>query len=60
MVDSIKSLTKNLEVPRSNSGKASNTGGSGPVVSPSKVVGGSTGVGAGPSGQGYSSFHRSV
>ena len=44
MVDSIKSLTKNLEVHRSNSGKTSASGESGPVVSLSKVGGGSTGV----------------
>ena len=44
MVDSIKSLTKNIEVPRSNSGKTSNSGGSSSLVSPSKVGGSSTGV----------------
>ena len=44
MVDSIKNLAKNLEVPRSNSSKASNSGVSGSNVSPSKVGGGPVGV----------------
>ncbi len=44
MVESIKNLAKNLEVPRTNTSKSSNVGGSSSTISTSKLGSTSSGV----------------